>query len=99
MMNLMQLDAAAAARGGNAIYTVGRNGSSYAGKSGDKIHLIVTWSAERVDGTRYTMSESCSTRNDGRRAVIAGADTDQITCASCRRWLARAEALAAKAGA
>jgi len=96
-INLAGLAAAAAARGSDATYAIGRNGTTNAGRTGAKVHLLMSYT---MAGRPVT--ESCATRNRNGRsahAPIAGLDTNSITCASCRRWLDRTAAMAKAAAA
>lgn len=85
MKTLTQLEAGRIARGGNAdekVYSIGRNGTTPAGKSGDKLHVI-------IDSGLYGVYGACGLRQGGRVAILEGLDTDAVTCAKCQKWLAK----------
>lgn len=89
-MTLAQLEAGRVARGGDVTekktYHVGRSGSTYAGKTGDKIHVL-------IDFGRLGFEGACGGRNNGRGRVspVEGLDTDAVTCTKCLSWLQRME--------
>lgn len=81
---LSDLQRAYEARGGKDadVYAVGRSGSSYAGRTGDKLHVIISTHSFRPYG-------ACGARNDGRSrvAILPGYDTDTVSCSKCLSWL------------
>lgn len=90
VMTLAQLEAGRIARGGQAtdtpVYSVGRAGTTYAGKTGDKVHVIISHPS-------FGTEAACGARNNGtsRFSPIEAADTDRVTCSKCSKWLVRME--------
>lgn len=69
-------------------YSIGRAGSTYAGQTGAKSHVLIAYWQGRTEA-------ACGARNDGRSrvTVVPDADTDAVTCAKCRAWLERTRGL------
>jgi len=78
-------------------YHVGRTGSSRYGTSGAKVHLVVAEYVVAKDGPEiagqtkigglHAINGACNGNGQRNGTVLAGLDTDAITCTKCRARL------------
>lgn len=83
-------------------YKVGRNGTSYRGTTGDKVHLLITEKLiSRTDaqkpgqlriGDYFSIGGVCGSNGQRTGVVFEGLDTDKVTCTKCLKYLANLSA-------
>lgn len=72
-------------------FAVGKSGSTFAGSTGDKLHVVISTTHIIRGEARTTVASPCNS-SDRRRAAfstIDGLDTDRVTCTKCLKWLGK----------
>lgn len=83
-------------------WAVGRNGKSYRGQTGTKLHLlrtevVVAEKGEHVPGTyvvgaTFSVGGACGSNGQHTGVVVKGKDLADVTCEKCLKVLARMSA-------